>query len=98
MNEIANALIAYCRENGRACPQPTVWNDFYEILDNKPYASAVEKPSLPLILAAWHETPGLLKMLRLAEHIEWAEKHGCLDEVADYLRSLPEEDLYHIDD
>src|SRR5439155_12746981 len=33
------------------------------------------EPALPLILAAWHDTPAMLKMVRLAEHIQWAEKH-----------------------
>jgi hypothetical protein len=37
---------------------------------------------LGLFLAAWHETPAMLKMVRLAEHIQWAEKHNALPEVA----------------
>jgi hypothetical protein len=31
---------------------------------------------LPLILAAWLDTPVLAKMKRLREHIEWARDHG----------------------
>ena len=28
--------------------------------------------------------------LRFLEHLEWAEKHGCIDEVDAYVRALPE--------
>jgi hypothetical protein len=41
---------------------------------------------VPLILAARHETPAMLKMVRLAEHIQWAKKHNALPEVAAFLR------------
>ena len=46
-----------------------------------------------LILAAWHDTPAMLKMLRLAEHVEWAGKHDALDSVGTFLRGLREEGL-----
>jgi hypothetical protein len=34
-------------------------------------------------------------MLRLREHIEWAEAHGVIDVVDHYLRGLSEEDWFH---
>jgi hypothetical protein len=40
----------------------------------------------------------MLKMLRLAEHIEWAAKHDALDSVGKFLRELREEDWFHIGD
>jgi hypothetical protein len=54
-------------------------------------------PPATLILAAWHDTPAMLKMLRLAEHIEWAAKHESLEAIAKFLRELREQDWYHID-
>ena len=54
------------------------------------------EPSLPLIFAAWHDAPAMAKMLRLAEHIEWADKQGALEVAAGFLRSLREEDWYHL--
>ena len=36
------------------------------------------------------------KMMRLEEHIRWAEQHGALEDVAAFLRGLREEDWYHI--
>ena len=40
----------------------------------------------------------MLKMLRLTEHIEWAEEHGALEPVAHFLRELREEDWFHVGD
>ena len=96
MIETVESLIAFCRQNNRVCPQPTRWQDLYELLPSKKRLGGGWEPALPLILAAWHDTPALHKMLRLAEHIEWADKHGCLDAVATYLRNLQEEDWHHL--
>jgi hypothetical protein len=96
MSESVESLVAYCRENGRVCPMPQVWNQLWEMLPNRTRAGSGWNPSLPLILAAWHDTPAILKMLRLAEHIEWAAQHGALEVVAKYLRSLPEDQWFHL--
>jgi hypothetical protein len=40
----------------------------------------------------------MLKMLRLAEHIQWAAQHGALSAVSVFLRGLREEDWFHIGD
>jgi hypothetical protein len=53
-------------------------------------------PALPLILAAWHDTPAMSKMVRLVEHIEWAGQHEALNEIGIFLRSLPEKDWHHV--
>lgn len=44
------------------------------------------------------DTPAISKMLRLREHIHWAADHGCLTEVYDFLRALPESDWHHVGD
>lgn len=64
------------------CPMPQTWNDIYSSLIRVwelQGRDSSDKPPVPLILAAWHETPGLAKLLRWRETIEWAEKHGCKD-------------------
>jgi hypothetical protein len=94
--EIKNELVRYCSENNRVCPMPSQWNTLWEMLPNRKRAGEGWEPALPLILAAWHDTPALLKMLRLKEHIDWAEHHGVLDEVDKFLRSLPETEWAHI--
>lgn len=56
------------------------------------------EPPLPLILGAWHHVSNLEKMLRLAEHIQWADKHGKLTEASAFLRGLVESDWHHLGD
>jgi hypothetical protein len=92
------ALIQYCQEYGRICPQPQRWQELYGLLPEIKRAGAVRQPALPLILAAWWDTPHLAKTVRLREHLEWADKNGALDEVDKYLRALPEDQWFHEDD
>lgn len=96
MTETAEALIQYCREKGRVCPQPKLWQQMWEMLPNKKQVGASWQPAVPLILAAWDETPALPKMVRLADHIEWAEAHAALEKVAAFLRNLSEEEWHHL--
>jgi hypothetical protein len=98
MSETAECLIAYCRENNRVCPLPPLWNKLWEMLPNRSRVGGGWSPPSPLILAAWHDTPAILKMVRLAEHIQWAEQHGALDSVSTFLRGLREVDWFHIGD
>jgi hypothetical protein len=65
------------------------------MLPNKRRVGSAWQPALPLILSAWHETSALLKIMRLEEHIDWADQHGALDVINDFLRSLPESDWAH---
>lgn len=98
MSDTVESLIAYCHENNRVCPLPKLWNQIWEMLPDRVRDDAGWHPSLPLVLAAWHDTPAMLKMLRLREHIEWAAQHGALEAVARFLRELREEDWFHIGD
>jgi hypothetical protein len=62
------------------CPMPMIWNDIYVSLLRVWEAEGKhpsKKPPVPLILAAWNDTPGLMKLLRWRETIEWADRHQC---------------------
>ena len=74
---------------------PQHWHRLWEMLPNRAQVGAGWQPPVPLILAAWYDTPPISKMLRLAEHIEWAAKHDALDSVGRFLRELREEDWCH---
>jgi len=89
-------VLAQIQANNRVCPMPQKWQQLYELLPNKRRAGAGWEPSLPLILAAWDNTPAMSKMLRLREHIEWAAAHNCIDEVHTFLEALPEEQWHHV--
>lgn len=75
---------------------PQQWQQLYQMLPDKRRKGIGWEPSVPLILAAWWETPALSKMLRLREHIEWAANHGCLEEVVGFLRQLSEDQWHHV--
>ena len=61
------SLWKYCQKNNRAIPKD--WNRLYNKLKNKRQKSSGGwEPSLPLILAAWHETMPIEKQLRFREH------------------------------
>ncbi|MBF0480022.1 MAG: hypothetical protein HQL26_11125 [Candidatus Omnitrophica bacterium] len=89
MDEKLNSLLEYVKLEGRVCPLPNHWNALWQMLPNRTQKSSGGwEPPLPLILAAWWESSALLKMERLAAHINYAAKHGDLDEVDQFLRNL----------
>lgn len=90
-----NDVLIEVEKNERVCPQPMKWNELWEMLPNKRRKGTGWEPSLPLILAAWWDTPILLKKLRLREHLEWASQHGCINTVYNFLINLNEDDWYH---
>jgi len=89
-------VLAFAAENRRVCPKPQKWQQLYELLPHSRRKGAGWEPALPLILAAWHETPDLAKIMRLREHIEWAGDHGAIDAVYAFLQSLKEDDWHHV--
>jgi hypothetical protein len=96
MSDTVESLVAFCGQDSRVCPLPAKWNQLWEILPDRKRVGLGWQPPPPLILAAWHDTPAMLKMLRLTEHIEWAAQHDALDTVARFLRALHETDWFHV--
>jgi hypothetical protein len=72
-------LLNYVRSNNRVCPIPWRWNELYQMLPGRRSVGNGWEPALPLILAAWWDTPALLKILRLEEHIRYAADKGVLN-------------------
>ncbi len=95
MEEKLKALLEYAKADGRICPMPEYWNQLWEMLPDKKRVGIGWEPSLPLILAAWWDTPLLSKILRLDEHIRYAAEHNVLDEVDTYLRGLKPEQWFY---
>lgn len=91
-------VLAETQKNNRVCPQPMQWKELYDLLPEKRRKGTGWEPPLPLILAAWWDTPAVAKMLRLREHIEWAAEHSCLDQVYSFLTQLLESEWHHVGD
>ena len=86
----------YCTSNNRLVPMPPQWSQLFGLLKNtrqKPSGGWI--PSLPLILAAWHHSMPIEKQMRFKEHLQWSHSQGQLDEVAVFLRTLPENQWCH---
>ena len=59
--QIKDELVRFCSENKRMCPMPSQWNVLWEMLPNRTRTGLSWQPAPPLILAAWHDTPAVLK-------------------------------------
>ena len=92
------ALVDFVLDNGRVCPLPDRWNELWKMLPSRRRVGNGWEPPLPLILAAWWNTPALMKIVRLEEHIQYAEAHGVLVDIDRYLRRLPEDEWVHLID
>ena len=86
------------RRNNRLCPLPGPWQALFEMLPNKDYGPPGLQPMPPLTASALRTTPSLAKRMRLRDHIEWADAHGGLDAVYEFLKSLPEDQWNHMGD
>jgi hypothetical protein len=89
-----NELLKFVQDEGRICPQPGKWHELWEMLPDKQRVGSGWQPPLPLILAAWDHATGIEKMLRLRQHIEYAEEKGVLTQIDRYLRDLPVSEWY----
>lgn len=92
-------VIDYCKVNDRICPMPQLWNKLYQMLKNtRQISGGGWQPALPLILQVWYDASAMSKQLRLMEHLRWAEKENQLNQIFSYLRSLKEEEWFHLND
>ncbi len=81
-------------KDGRVCPQPDHWNRLWEMLPGRRRHGISWEPPLPFIPAAWWESSDSVKRERLNMHIRWAQEHGALEQVAQFIFSLKPEGWY----
>jgi hypothetical protein len=74
---------------------PPQWNELWEMLPNKTQRGEGWDPPLPLILAAWAFTTPEEKQARLELHLGWASDHNVLEQVARFVKSIPENAWNH---
>lgn len=71
---------------------PDKWNALWKLLLKTHSKNGDgQEPPQPLILGAWNYTSDTDKRERLREHIMWADSHGAIEQVAQFLRGLDEE-------
>ena len=90
-----HSLMVVARRNNRVCPHPSHWIQLYELLGGEQDPNLPAPPLQPWL---WPQLSGLQKRLRFREHVEWAERHGCLNRVAGFMNGLGEADWVHMGD
>jgi hypothetical protein len=76
---------------GVVCPMPDAWHKLFQII--KPLEMPSSSLKNPLILGGWDTSPET-KQERFEEHLTFALKVGIWDEVADYLKTLSNNQWY----
>ena len=85
----------YVTSDERVCPNPVAWNNLCKMLRREATRRNIsEKIQNPLILAGWVASTDASKREVFIEHIYYSEKHGFLEKIDRFLRSLPDEDWH----
>lgn len=88
-------LMAEIKRDGRVCPLPTRWLEFYRVLQDN--AAGAQLPAPPLTGSAWASTPAAAKRMCFREQAEWAVAHNCVAAAFHFLDKLPKTDWYYGD-
>ena len=75
------------KEKGFSSPAGIHWDRFCNFIKRKSIVDDQERLLNPLILSGSVGSHAD-KHERLTEHLDWAERHGCIDEAIDYLERL----------
>lgn len=84
-------VISFVRAEGRVCPKPDCWDELWRMLPGRKRVGINEHlplyPPVP-IFAAWQNTPDEQKRERLIIQLKYAAKHGVLEKVEEFLKSI----------
>jgi hypothetical protein len=84
-------VVAFARMGDRVCPKRYEWQQLYLLLRQQWVSGQSIPPPPPIEDTAWRNTSFAAKRMCLLAHIEWADNHGALEMVADYLHGLPDD-------
>ena len=91
MQNTLEHILRHCAQDGRICPAPIKWNEFWEVLKKR---QGVDSPPPPLILAAWWTSSDEMKAERLQEQLKWADGNSRLSEAKEFLSRLADEEWH----
>lgn len=85
-------VMAQARRFNRICPIEPQWQRLHALLAQ---AGADDAPA-GMSGMQFRRTPPLAKRIRVRDQVEWAAQHGLLQEVSEFLASLPEDQWVHM--
>ena len=96
LSEKAQALLEYCLMNDRVCPKRDFWNHLWVInAKAKTFDSLLNQNKLPVLDENSTEKEKIQRSVRLRKYIEYADKNKLIDEMNNFLRSIPEDKWHH---
>ena len=96
LSEKAQALLEYCLMNDRVCPKRDFWNHLWVInAKAKTFDSILNQNKLPILDKNSTEKEKIQRSVRLRKYIEYADKNKLIDEMDNFLRSIPEDKWHH---
>ena len=99
LSEKAQALLEYCLINERVCPTRDYWNHLWVInTQAKTFDSILNQYKTPLLDKNSSEHDKIQRSLRLRKYIEFADKSNLINEMDDFIRSIPETKWHHFYD
>jgi hypothetical protein len=88
-----SSLLEFITSDDKVCPNR--WEDLRKLMEREASIRNIsEKVPVPLILGGWWASNAGGKRERVIEQVKYSEKHGFLDKVDTFLRSLPVDDWY----
>jgi hypothetical protein len=90
---VVDDVLVLARRANRVCPRPLLWSALYVLLEGDRYDDLRPPPVQP---AMWSKLSNLQRRLLFRDHIEWADRHRKLDELARYIAALAEPDWLHM--
>lgn len=82
------ALLRYCSDDNRICPQPLRWQEFWRLIGEP------RSLSVPLILSGWNFSTDREKRERFESHLRYAIEDGMLDNAERFLMTLGVDDWH----
>ena len=82
----------FMSDNSYFCLEPVKWNEMYKMIVQ--WNDSNEKLSNPFILAAWYDVPGLTKLMRFNEHLDFAFRKGKIKLIDEFLNEINEDDWF----
>jgi hypothetical protein len=88
-------LMAEVRKEGRVCPQPTRWLEFYRLLQDAGKDAALPQP--PLTGSSWASSSPTAKRNCFVAQATWAVQNDCIVPACEFLVALPKSDWFYGD-